>query len=80
MKAFLNKGVCFHSFGDSSGCVLLNTFSGETLSVGLSQADLVKLISSGQANDKTGATLDTIINLVNKGFLKSIDVQGLNAE
>jgi hypothetical protein len=59
---------------------LLNTFSGETLSVGLTQADLVKLISSGQANDKTGATLDTIINLVNKGFLKSIYVQGLNAE
>ena len=79
MKDLLNKGVHMHSFSDSSGCVFLNTYSGESLSVGVSQSDLITLVSLGQDYDKANTTLDAITTLVNKGFLKSLDTQGFNA-
>jgi hypothetical protein len=69
-----------HSFIDSSGCVFLNTFSGETLSVGLTQFDLAKIISSKKTYDNSKITVDTITTLVDKGFLKPFDHQNSHVE
>lgn len=80
MKNLLNKGVQMHSFSDSSGCVFLNTYSGESLSIGVSQSDLIKFTSLGHDHDKSSTTLDAITTLVKKGFLKSIHTQAINAE
>jgi hypothetical protein len=33
---FLDKGVQLHSFSDNSGCVMLNSTTGETLSIEMS--------------------------------------------
>lgn len=69
-----------YSFIDFSGCVFLNTYSGETLSFGLSESELVKLITSRQNHDNTKTTLDTINTLVDKGFLKSLELKNSNVE
>jgi hypothetical protein len=69
-----------YSFIDSSGCVFLNTFSGETLSVGLTRFDLAKIIFSYKNHDNSKTTVNTITTLVDKGFLKPFDYQNSNVE
>lgn len=69
-----------HSFTDFSGCVFLNTYSGETLSVGLSHSALIKCLATIQGYDKSNSASESIITLVNKGFLRNLDVQSSNVE
>ena len=63
-----------YSFVDASGCVFLNTYSGETLSVGLAEPELIDFISSGKIYD------NVITSLIDKGFIKPIDLKNYNAE
>ncbi|MFT2090424.1 hypothetical protein [Paraglaciecola sp. 2405UD69-4] len=68
MIDFLEKGVFLHSFIDSSGCVFFNSDSGETLSVKLTEANLIEFICSEQRSDIEN--LAALSTLVQKGFLK----------
>lgn len=65
-----------YSFIDSSGCVFLNADSGETLSVGLSESELTKLIVPLQGKEMANSDIDTLNILVKKCFLKPLDTQG----
>jgi hypothetical protein len=45
MKRFLKKGVQVHSFSDESGCVFLDLHSGETLSILMSETEILNVLS-----------------------------------
>ena len=45
MKRFLKKGVQVHSFSDESGCVFLDSHSGETLSILMSETEILNVFS-----------------------------------
>lgn len=46
MNELLKKGVQMYSFSDQSGCVFLDLNSGETLSVLMSEAEILNTLSA----------------------------------
>ena len=59
-----------HSFSDQSGCTFLHPRSGETLSVKLTELELIELFSSYQNSTTPKQSTLIITSLVNKGFIE----------
>ncbi|MBL4632097.1 MAG: hypothetical protein JKY14_13455 [Paraglaciecola sp.] len=59
-----------HSFSDQSGCTFLHPTSGETLSVKLTELELIELFSSYKNSTTPEQSMLIITSLVNKGFIE----------
>jgi hypothetical protein len=65
----LNKGVLLHSFSDSSGCVMLNSTTGETLSIELQSEELQNKIKEYICMPQDMRATSDIDSLYKKRFL-----------
>jgi hypothetical protein len=76
----LNKGVHLHSFSDHSGCVFFNAYSGETVSVLISEAEITNILSSEKKLlDYPDEIKAIITSLINKNIIASSDIMIKNA-
>lgn len=73
LNNYLHKGVQMHSFSDQSGCVFLDVHSGETLSVLMSEADILKVLSGEIILDKKTTQNIAIRSLIQKNILLPLD-------
>lgn len=65
----LKKGVLWYSFSDQSGCVFFHPFSGETLSVKLSEIVLTELLLLPNPFNISEEHKIVIESLISKGFI-----------
>ena len=74
MLSFLNKGVQMHSFSDRSGCVFLDLHSGETLSVLMSEDELVTMFSGETISGESDVQRTVVNSLIQKNILIPLDI------
>jgi hypothetical protein len=73
LNKYLHKGVLVHSFLDKSGCVFLDLRSGETISVLIPAAKLVKILSGDQIIDEFNKLSPAITSLISKNIFMPIE-------
>jgi hypothetical protein len=69
MSQFLKKGVQMHSFLDQSGCVFLDLQSGETLSILISESEILNVLSDDMHVVKETTQNIAIQSLIQKNIL-----------
>jgi hypothetical protein len=69
MSQFLKKGVQMHSFSDQSGCVFLDLQSGETLSILISESEILNVLSDDMHVVKETTQNIAIQSLIQKNIL-----------
>ncbi len=70
---FLSKGVIYHSFSDHSSCVFLDLYSGETLSILMSETEIVKALTGEMKLDKSDVKSLAMSSLMQKNILVPLD-------
>lgn len=73
LNRYLHKGVLAHSFLDQSGCVFLDLYSGETLSVLVSEAEILKVLSGKNLTGKKKSCEVIVKSLIQKNILIPLD-------
>jgi hypothetical protein len=79
MNYFLKKGVQMYSFSDQSGCVFLDLHLGETLSVLMSETEILNTLSGDIDAIKETTQNIAIQSLIQKNIILPLDLKNPDA-
>jgi hypothetical protein len=75
MDQILKKGVQMHSFSDQSGCVFLDIHSGETLSILMSETEILNVLSGDTHAVRETTQTTAVQSLIHKNFILPLELK-----
>jgi hypothetical protein len=75
MDQILKKGVQMHSFSDQSGCVFLDVYSGETLSILMSETEILNVLSGDTHAVRETTQTTAVQSLIHKNFILPLELK-----